>query len=52
MQQMSDDRSGQTSKSRLGNLAQPFSDEPRSREDIMEVLYEAGENGVLRNNFV
>ncbi len=44
---MSDDRSGHTSKSWLGKLAQAFSDEPRSREDIMEVLYEAGESGVL-----
>lgn len=44
---MSEDRSGVTSKSWLGKLAQAFSDEPRSREDVLEVLYEAGESGVL-----
>ena len=35
---MSEDRSGGTSKSWLEKLTQAFSDEPRSLEDVREIL--------------
>ncbi|MBY4676227.1 HlyC/CorC family transporter [Marinobacterium arenosum] len=43
---MSDDRSGQP-RSWLGKLAQAFSDEPRSREDLLTDLKEAAEENIL-----
>lgn len=47
---MSEDRSSGTSKSWLEKLAQAFSDEPRSREDVREILQQACESGVLDND--
>jgi magnesium and cobalt transporter len=44
---MSEDRSSGSSKGFFGKLAQAFSDEPKTREDILEVLYEANEAGLL-----
>lgn len=44
---MSEDRSSGSSKGFFGKLAQAFSDEPKTREDILEVLYEANESGLL-----
>ncbi|MEY3038017.1 MAG: hypothetical protein RL143_584 [Pseudomonadota bacterium] len=44
---MSEDRSSGSSKGFFGKLAQAFSDEPKTREDILEVLYEANETGLL-----
>ncbi len=43
---MSDDRSGQP-RSWFGRLAQAFSDEPKTREDVLTVLREAAEESVL-----
>ncbi|KAA0874632.1 HlyC/CorC family transporter [Nitrincola tapanii] len=47
---MSEERSGSTGKSWLGRLAQAFSDEPPTREDLISGLYEAAEAGVLDND--
>lgn len=47
---MSEDRSSGSSKSWLEKLAQAFSDEPRSREDVREILQQACESGVLDND--
>ncbi|GAB0154094.1 MULTISPECIES: HlyC/CorC family transporter [Marinobacterium] len=47
---MSEDRSSGTSKSWLEKLAQAFSDEPRSREDVREILQQACESGILDND--
>jgi len=47
---MSEDRSGGTSRSWLEKLAQAFSDAPRSREDIREILQQACESGILGND--
>ena len=49
---MSEDRSGSSSKSWLEKLTHAFSDEPRTREDVLEVLYEAGEEGILDQDAV
>merc|ERR1712000_477400 len=40
------------SKSWLEKLTHAFSDEPRTREDVLEVLYEAGEEGILDQDAV
>lgn len=45
---MSEDRSGQP-RGWFGKLAQAFSDEPRSREDLLTDLKEAAEENVLDN---
>jgi magnesium and cobalt transporter len=47
---MSEDRSSGTSKGWLEKLAQAFSDEPRSREDVREILQQACESGILDND--
>lgn len=47
---MSEDRSGGTSKSWLEKLTQAFSDEPRSLEDVREILLQANESGILDND--
>lgn len=47
---MSEDRSGGTSKNWLEKLAQAFSDEPRSLEDVREILSQASESGILDND--
>ncbi|WP_409524999.1 HlyC/CorC family transporter [Nitrincola sp. MINF-07-Sa-05] len=47
---MSEDRSGATPKGWLGKLAQAFSDEPPTKEDLINGLYEAAEAGVLDND--
>ncbi|MBV0932462.1 HlyC/CorC family transporter [Marinobacterium weihaiense] len=47
---MSEDRSGGTSKSWLGKLTQAFSDEPRSLEDVREILLQSNESGILDND--
>lgn len=47
---MSEDRSSGTSKSWLEKLAQAFSDEPRSREDVRAILQQACESGILDND--
>ncbi|GAA0791441.1 HlyC/CorC family transporter [Marinobacterium sediminicola] len=47
---MSEDRSGATSKSWLEKLTQAFSDEPRSLEDVREILLQANESGILDND--
>jgi magnesium and cobalt transporter len=44
---MSEDRSSGSSKTFFGKLAQAFSDEPKTRDDLLEVLYEAGDTGIL-----
>jgi magnesium and cobalt transporter len=44
---MSEDRSSGTPKTWLEKLAQAFSDEPRSREDVREILRHACESGIL-----
>lgn len=44
---MSEDRSEHESKSWLDKLAHAFSDEPRSREDVLQILYAAGDSGIL-----
>lgn len=44
---MSEDRSTHSSKGFFGKLAQAFSDEPRTREDLFELLYEANNSGLL-----
>ena len=49
---MSEDRSGSSSKSWLEKLTNAFSDEPRTRADVLEVLYEAGEEGILDQDAV
>lgn len=43
---MSEDRTG-PSRSLFGRLAQAFSDEPKSREDVLELIKDAGEENVL-----
>lgn len=43
---MSEDRSGQ-SRSWFGKIAQAFSDEPRSREDLLSELKEAADENIL-----
>lgn len=45
---MSEERSG--SRSWLGKLAQAFSDDPPTREDLIEGLYQAADAGVLDND--
>jgi len=45
---MSEDRSGQP-RGWFGKIAQAFSDEPRSREDLLTELKEAAEENVLDN---
>ena len=47
---MSEERSGNTQKGWLGKLAQAFSDDPPTREDLINGLYEAAEAGVLDND--
>ncbi len=47
---MSEDRSGGTSKSWLDKLTHAFSDEPRSLEDVREILLQANESGILDND--
>ncbi|MBA4503470.1 HlyC/CorC family transporter [Marinobacterium marinum] len=47
---MSEDRSGGTSKNWLGKLTQAFSDEPRSLEDVREILVQANESCILDND--
>ncbi|SIQ74063.1 HlyC/CorC family transporter [Marinobacterium stanieri] len=47
---MSEDRSGGTSKGWLEKLTQAFSDEPRSLEDVREILYQASDSGILDND--
>jgi len=47
---MSEDRSSGTSKNWLEKLAHAFSDEPRSREDLREILQQACESGILDND--
>ncbi len=47
---MSEDRSGGTSKSWLEKLTHAFSDEPRSLEDVREILLQANESGILDND--
>lgn len=49
---MSEDRSSGSSRSWLEKLTHAFSDEPRTREDVLEVLYEAGEDGILDQDAV
>jgi len=44
---MSEDRSGPQTRSWLGKIAQAFSDEPRSREEILVELREAVDDNVL-----
>lgn len=44
---MSEDRSSGSSKTFFGKLAQAFSDEPKTRDDLLQALYEAGELGIL-----
>jgi len=44
---MSDDRNGGEEKSLLGRIAQAFSSEPRSREDIQQILQLAAENDII-----
>lgn len=44
---MSEDRSSGSSKTFFGKLAQVFSDEPKTRDDLLQALYEAGELGIL-----
>ncbi|RAU18210.1 magnesium/cobalt efflux protein [Nitrincola tibetensis] len=47
---MSEERSGSATKGWLGKLAQAFSDEPPTREELIQGLYEAAEAGVLDND--
>ncbi|MBP0048164.1 CBS domain-containing protein [Marinobacterium sp. AK62] len=47
---MSEDRSGGTSKTWLDKLTQAFSDEPRSLEDVRDILLQANESGILDND--
>jgi len=47
---MSEDRSSGTSKTWLEKLAQAFSDEPRSRDDVRDILQQACESGILDND--
>lgn len=47
---MSEERSGSATKGWLGKLAQAFSDEPPTREALIQGLYEAAEAGVLDND--
>ncbi len=47
---MSEDRSGGTSKGWIEKLTQAFSDEPRSLEDVREILYQASDSGILDND--
>jgi magnesium and cobalt transporter len=44
---MSDDRSSGEERSLLGRIAQAFSSEPRSREDLREILQVAMENDII-----
>jgi len=44
---MSDDRQGGDERSFLGRIAQAFSSEPRTREDILEILKLAVENDII-----
>lgn len=44
---MSEDRSSGSSAGFFGRLAQAFMDEPKTRNDLLEVLYAAGESGLL-----
>ncbi len=44
---MSEDRSSSSSPGFFGRLAQAFTDEPKTRDDLLEILYEAGETGLL-----
>ena len=44
---MSDDRTGQASKSWLERITQAFAHEPRSREELLEILREAHGNQLL-----
>ncbi|EXJ09372.1 MULTISPECIES: HlyC/CorC family transporter [Nitrincola] len=47
---MSEERSGSATKGWLGKLAQAFSDEPPTREALIQGLYDAAEAGVLDND--
>lgn len=47
---MTDDRSGNEEKSLLGRIAQAFSSEPRSREDLQEILQLAMENDIIEED--
>ena len=44
---MSEDRSSGSSASFLGRIAQAFTDGPKTRNDLLELLYAAGETGLL-----
>jgi magnesium and cobalt transporter len=44
---MSDDRGNGEERSLLGRIAQAFSSEPRSREDLREILQVAMENDII-----
>ena len=44
---MSEERSGSDEKGLLGRIAQAFSSEPRSREDLRQVLTHARENDII-----
>ncbi|MDP5054915.1 MAG: CBS domain-containing protein, partial [Congregibacter sp.] len=47
---MSDDRNSNEEKSLLGRIAQAFSSEPRSREDLQEILQLAMENDIIEED--
>ncbi|EAQ97369.1 HlyC/CorC family transporter [Congregibacter litoralis] len=47
---MSDDRNGNEEKSFLSRIAQAFSSEPRSREDLKEILQLAMENDIIEED--
>ncbi|WP_439107965.1 HlyC/CorC family transporter [Congregibacter sp.] len=47
---MTDDRNGNEEKSLLGRIAQAFSSEPRSREDLQEILQLAMENDIIEED--
>ncbi|MFK8043237.1 HlyC/CorC family transporter [Congregibacter sp.] len=47
---MSDDRNGSEEKSLLGRIAQAFSSEPQSREDLKEILQLAMENDIIEED--
>ncbi|MFT4769279.1 MAG: magnesium and cobalt transporter [Glaciecola sp.] len=47
---MNDDRNGNEEKSLLGRIAQAFSSEPRSREDLKQILQLAMENDIIEED--
>lgn len=47
---MNDDRNGNEEKSLLGRIAQAFSSEPRSREDLQQILQLAMENDIIEED--